>query len=147
MSCFGGGGSTDDKEKAKKSREIDILISKERNVTKDQYKLLLLGPGESGKSTIFKQMKIIQKNGGFTEEERMNYKSIILGNLITQMKVLIKALQKKEKDFTDTESKEAAERICELGATSDMWEPKQNIQDIKLLWNNPLIKEVYEKKR
>jgi len=33
-----------------------------------------LGPGESGKSTVFKQMKIIQDDGGFSPEELMGFK-------------------------------------------------------------------------
>lgn len=35
-------------------------------------KMLLLGAGESGKSTLFKQMKIINKNG-YSEKERMEF--------------------------------------------------------------------------
>ncbi len=50
-----------------------------------------LGPGESGKSTIFKQMKIIQLNGGYSQEELENYRYIIYGNCVTQMKVLVSA--------------------------------------------------------
>lgn len=49
------------------------------------------GAGESGKSTIFKQMKIIQTNGGFSLEELQTYKYIVYGNCVTQMKVIVNA--------------------------------------------------------
>lgn len=55
---------------------------------------LRIGPGESGKSTIFKQMKIISMAGGFTREELMAYKHVIHGNCVTQMKVIVHAASK-----------------------------------------------------
>jgi len=47
------------------SKEIDLSLKSLDKDLKKQIKILLLGPGESGKSTIFKQMKIIQDEGGF----------------------------------------------------------------------------------
>jgi hypothetical protein len=38
---------------------IDAELRRERDVERDKVKLLLLGTGESGKTTIFKQMKIL----------------------------------------------------------------------------------------
>jgi hypothetical protein len=50
-----------------------------------EVKLLLLGAGESGKSTISKQMKIIHLNG-FTEAELLGYKPILQSNAIETIK-------------------------------------------------------------
>ena len=49
-----------------------------------------LGAGESGKSTIAKQMKIIHLNG-FSEAERVDYKSIIFSNVVGSIRVLVEA--------------------------------------------------------
>ncbi len=40
----------------KKNREVDESLQKAQDIEKQIYKLLLLGAGESGKSTLFKQM-------------------------------------------------------------------------------------------
>lgn len=47
-------------EEAAISKAIDMELRKQLEESKKQVKMLLLGPGESGKSTVFKQMKIIQ---------------------------------------------------------------------------------------
>ena len=55
--------------------------------------MLLLGAGESGKSTIFKQMKVINKNG-YTEKERKDFIGIIHMNVCTEMKKMCNAFEK-----------------------------------------------------
>jgi hypothetical protein len=50
----------------------------------------LTGAGESGKSTIAKQLKIIHLNG-FTQQERLAYKAIIFSNVVGSIRVLVEA--------------------------------------------------------
>jgi guanine nucleotide-binding protein G(i) subunit alpha len=59
-----------------------------------------LGSGESGKSTIVKQMKIIHQNG-YTAEELALYRLTIYKNLIDCAKSLIGAMQQFETEPTD----------------------------------------------
>jgi len=47
-----------------------------------------LGAGESGKSTVLKQLKLMHK-GGFTQQERLQYSQIIWADVIQSMKILI----------------------------------------------------------
>lgn len=58
-----------------------------------QHRLTLLfsptGTGESGKSTIAKQMKIMHLDG-FTKEERDTYRSILHSNIIDSMSTLLR---------------------------------------------------------
>lgn len=52
-------------------------------------KLLLLGAGESGKSTIFRQIKSLYGEG-FTTEQRKSFRMVIDANIIQSMQTLIK---------------------------------------------------------
>lgn len=58
-----------------------------------EMKVLLLGAGESGKSTVLQQLKILRKNG-FTEAEMYSYVPIIYGNIIEIGKGLVAARDK-----------------------------------------------------
>jgi hypothetical protein len=70
--------------------------------------VVLVGPGESGKSTIFKQMKIIQIGGGFSQNELLAYRYIVYGNCITQMKVIVAAAEKLGIELESPETKVCA---------------------------------------
>lgn len=58
MGCGGG------KHLTEEQKRIEADIRKENAEKHQVVKIILLGPGESGKSTVFKQMKILQDSGG-----------------------------------------------------------------------------------
>ena len=60
-----------------------------------QVKLLLLGAGECGKSTILKQMQIIHGKG-YPEEERKEYVPIIYANTVQSMMTILNAMENLE---------------------------------------------------
>lgn len=61
---------------------------------------LVLGSGESGKSTIVKQMKIIHQNG-FTDEECMTYRPTIYRNTLDSAQAIVLAMRKIGLDCID----------------------------------------------
>ena len=63
FSCLGGKLNDDEKQQRKKSQKIEKELIKDRRKYKATQRLLLLGAGESGKSTIVKQMRILHVNG------------------------------------------------------------------------------------
>mmetsp|Transcript_8725 Transcript_8725/g.21992 ORF Transcript_8725/g.21992 Transcript_8725/m.21992 type:complete len:359 (-) Transcript_8725:33-1109(-) len=87
-----GGSVAGSKDDQGVSRKIEEELRKDRKKMSMEVKLLLLGAGESGKSTLAKQMKIIHLKG-FSEEERMPYKEIVHSNVIMSMRAIVLASQ------------------------------------------------------
>lgn len=54
-------------EQSVRSRQLDKELQSAHNDFQKAIKILLLGTGESGKTTIIKQMKVLHING-FSEE-------------------------------------------------------------------------------
>lgn len=68
-------------------------------------KILLLGSGESGKSTIVKQMKIIHKNG-FSDAEAYEYRPFVYKNVLDCIKNVINAVIDLQPDLIAPEGTE-----------------------------------------
>jgi len=79
----------DRRKEKEKSKALEGRMATDHTADKQINKLLLLGAGESGKSTLFKQMISIYGKG-FPEQERITYTPIIYNNIITSMKTLCK---------------------------------------------------------
>lgn len=60
--------------------------------------LMAIGAGESGKSTIIKQMRIIH-SGGFPNDERCQTRAVIYSNLIIAFKVLLDIMNAEHIEF------------------------------------------------
>lgn len=73
-------------KRANAAIEKRLMMEKQRE--KNEVKLLLLGAGESGKSTVLKQMKVLHQNG-FTHQERQQYAQVIWADAIQSMRILI----------------------------------------------------------
>ena len=79
--------SAEEKAAAQASKEVEKLMEKQFKVDNSKIKLLLLGAGESGKSTIFKQMRVLF-GAPLTEEEKQQITPVVYNNTITSMKIL-----------------------------------------------------------
>jgi len=92
MECINA-KSQEEIELARRSKQIDRDLKREERTIKRQVKLLLLGAGESGKSTFLKQMRIIH-NVNYDVTSQLEFRKIIYQNIIKGMKVLVDAQKK-----------------------------------------------------
>ncbi len=128
------------KNEKQRTRQIEMQLMQDNVQDRLINKLLLLGAGESGKSTLFKQMMFIYNNGaGFSEAERKTYRSIIHNNVMTSIKALVEQgeilNQRHNEDTVVTPAnRERRNRIMELDV--DCIITPEMAADIDILWHD-----------
>lgn len=136
--CGGGNGGTPEDNKA--NEKINSELRRDKTRLDSEIKLLLLGAGESGKSTVAKQMKIIHLDG-FTKEECESYKSIIAANIVGSMRVLVKASADMGFNISE-DNREAASRICDDKLFAGVLTASYG-RDIKALWEDQAVRSTF----
>ncbi|MBN3271553.1 GNA12 protein, partial [Polyodon spathula] len=92
-----------EREARRRSREIDSMLARERRSIRRLVKILLLGAGESGKSTFLKQMRIIHGRE-FDQKALLEFRDTIFENIIKGMRVLVDARDKLGIPWQNTEN-------------------------------------------
>lgn len=134
-------------ERRQRSNAIDNELKRERAGQKSEVKLLLLGAGESGKSTILKQMKLIHDDG-YSLDEREAFKEIIFSNTVQSMRVILEAMDDMGVPLSSPEQQQYATVIMELPAQIERDTlPPEVTQAVKALWNDPNLQSVFERSR
>jgi len=101
---------------------------------------LLLGAGESGKTTIVKQMKIIHANG-YSPTELMSFRLPVIKNLIDSANALVTALRLLDVEPRDSANRANVEIIQSFKLENDpnVVLPTEVAQAISALWRDPVI--------
>uniref|UniRef100_A0A2I3HGD0 G protein subunit alpha o1 n=1 Tax=Nomascus leucogenys TaxID=61853 RepID=A0A2I3HGD0_NOMLE len=87
-----------------RSKAIEKNLKEDGISAAKDVKLLLLGAGESGKSTIVKQMKIIHEDG-FSGEDVKQYKPVVYSNTIQSLAAIVRAMDTLGIEYGDKERK------------------------------------------
>lgn len=124
------------------NRKIEQSIHRDRTVMRQELKLLLLGTGECGKSTVVKQMKIIHGQG-YSADERRSFIPLIYQNIIDSMSSLIRAMQQLKIDFQNPDLEPLA--VAFLASADEIDEPP--FDDIKRFWDDSGLQVAYSRRR
>ena len=136
--------SQEEAEQKARSRKIDRQIAHEKVQYRRQVKVLLLGAGESGKSTFLKQMRIIHGQD-FDNDALNEFRPIIYGNILKGMKVLADARRKLKLEWQDPSNQQHEERILNFQAPQQVLREKfmSYFESIKSLWMDKTIQDVH----
>ncbi|XP_026210335.1 guanine nucleotide-binding protein G(q) subunit alpha-like [Anabas testudineus] len=135
---------------AKEARRINDEIERElrrcKKESRREFKLLLLGTGESGKSTFIKQMRIIHGRG-YSDEDRKGYTRLVFQNIFTAMQAMIQAMNTLQIPYKYEQNKANASIVNAVDGENVTTLTNLHVDAIKSLWSDPGIQECYHRKR
>jgi len=134
------------REMRNRSYAIDKMLEQDSKQFRKECKILLLGSGESGKSTVVKQMKIIHQNG-YSKDELLLFKVTVYKNVMDSAQGLVVAMRKFKFEPLEPVNRVYADRILDYRIDSD---PSQALSDeivraIESLWHDPIIPTVLDR--
>ena len=136
---------TQDTPEYKNSKALDRQIKEDEKNLSREVKLLLLGAGESGKSTILKSMRIIH-HIPFTEEERENYRRLVFLNLVQGMESILDVMEEWAVDFQrDANIGHLSLFVSYPDISEDEPFPSNYLVALKDLWSDEGVQSVYRR--
>ncbi|XP_065335972.1 G protein alpha q subunit-like [Cloeon dipterum] len=138
--------SEEAKEQKRINAEIEKQLKNDKRNARRELKLLLLGCGESGKSTFIKQMRIIH-GSGYSDEDKKSFTKLIYQNVFMAMQSMIKAMGMLSIEYGDPASQAKADEIMEedFETVTSFEAPYSN--HIEELWKDTGIQEAYNRRR
>jgi len=140
---MGACGSTQEEvARKKRTKELEAHMDKLAQQESEKIKLLLLGAGESGKSTIFKQMKVIY-GAQYSDQEKKQALPTIYSNILQAMKILLEQAVATNL-LAQVEAKAEFDMIRALDENEAI---NVSVGDaIRILWADPGIKAVWARR-
>ncbi|CAI5667237.1 guanine nucleotide-binding protein G(q) subunit alpha [Oreochromis niloticus] len=138
--------SPEAKEARRINDEIERQLRRDKRESRREYKLLLLGTGESGKSTFIKQMRIIHGRG-YSDEDKRGFKQLVYQNIFTAMQAMIQAMNTLQIPYKNEHNKANATTVNKVDVEKVVTLTNPYIDALKSLWSDPGIQECYNRKR
>ncbi|CAF0957236.1 unnamed protein product [Adineta steineri] len=139
------GGSKNNDDNNQVNKQINAKLKQDEKVFQATYRLLLLGTGESGKSTIVKQMKIL--HNPFTPEEKADKIPDIKRNIRDSLTSIIRAMDKINPpvELEHPENQGPATYMITTAHSLDFDYPHEFFEHAAILWKDAGIQACYER--
>lgn len=149
--CASGGLSMAEKQASEQKKSLTKSLDQHLRAGEGKQskvvKLLLLGTGESGKSTIFKQMQILYSGvgDGFTDYEKQTYRHVVRRNVVESMHVLLQGAARFGYRLASEEADKAAANLLQFDPlAAHFWRPEV-VAYVQTLWlRDPAIRKAYD---
>jgi len=128
------------------SKNIDNILNDAKNEALLDFKVLLLGAGESGKSTVVKQLKVLHKVQ-MDDQELLSFAVNIHKNTVQCMQNLLENADSLGVQIEKEPHKQSAENVKSFLFDSDQKKiPVSIAEDIESLWKSTEIQQVWARR-
>ncbi|XP_077687000.1 guanine nucleotide-binding protein G(o) subunit alpha isoform X8 [Eretmochelys imbricata] len=139
--------SAEERAALERSKAIEKNLKEDGITAAKDVKLLLLGAGESGKSTIVKQMKIIHEDG-FSGEDVKQYKPVVYSNTIQSLAAIVRAMDTLGIEYGDKERRVEERLLFVYAAASErLYSTTELLSAMMRLWADSGIQECFNRSR
>jgi len=148
MGCFGPSknDAEEDKKRKEANKRIEKQLQKDKQVYRATHRLLLLGAGESGKSTIVKQMRILHVNG-FSEEEKKQKIEDIKKNIRDAILTITGAMSTLQPtvQLEHPENQRRVDYIQDVASSPEFDYPPEFYEHTEILWKDAGVIQTFER--
>jgi len=138
--------SEEAKEQKRINQEIERQLRKDKRDARRELKLLLLGTGESGKSTFIKQMRIIH-GSGYSDDDKRGFVKLVYQNIFMAMNSMVRAMESLKIPYKNSDNEDNAKLVKQIDYETVTTFDKQYVDAIRTLWVDPGIQECYDRRR
>ncbi|CAN9504544.1 unnamed protein product [Ophioblennius macclurei] len=138
--------TAEEEENRRIHRQIEKQLRLDKHNFRRELKLLLLGTGESGKSTFIKQMRIIH-GSGYSEVDRKGFTRLVFQNIVTAIQSLIEAMRTLRIHYVDDHNAGHAEKLSKVDATRVSMLESWQVDAVKRVWSDHGIQKCYDRRR
>ena len=151
MGCYSSTLTTEFEEESKddEKEEIPFHDTKEDDENTTLINMILLGVGNCGETTLYKQFRSMRTTG-YTQQEKNQFKSQIIVQLIETLKTLIEYCQElyEEDPIQYAQykfNKHIEENVLFIQSlkSDNIILTSDTVTRIKSMWNNPIIQKIF----
>ncbi|CAL1593743.1 unnamed protein product [Knipowitschia caucasica] len=126
-------------------KKIQNELKKQKKKERKEIKILLLGTGESGKTTFIRQMRIIHGKG-FSEEDRKTFSKCIFQNIFTSVKAMTAAMTALKIPYSNPENEVYAKWIQDINTVQITHMERGYVDAIRRLWADSGLRVCYSRR-
>ncbi|RWS21550.1 heterotrimeric GTP-binding protein alpha subunit G-alpha-q-like protein [Leptotrombidium deliense] len=138
--------SPEAKEQRRLNQRIESELRRNKREMRREIKLLLLGTGESGKSTFIRQMRIIHGTG-FSLSDRQTFTTVVYQNIFMAMQSMVNAMQTLQIKYENETNEKYASLVTSLDYREVNSFNEPFVTAIQSLWCDAGIQECYTRRR
>mmetsp|Transcript_12752 Transcript_12752/g.11353 ORF Transcript_12752/g.11353 Transcript_12752/m.11353 type:complete len:414 (+) Transcript_12752:96-1337(+) len=133
---------------SKENNDINKTIQKDKSKDKYVKKLLFLGSGGSGKSTLFKQLRTLHGTG-YADKDRLQFKDHIFAQIVEQMRLCLECIDILKEDepdeYKDVELSDSGKQAADILQSAPTLQVNAQISEaIEILWKEDAIRLIYD---